>query len=110
MATFLVILVAAFVGALVALNVHASRRCWRDEMSARGQRLAQIAFVWLVPGLGAGLALHLVPGRPEGGGRTRATEQGADLDDFSDYGTADADGYANSPGDGFSSGGDASSH
>lgn len=53
--------------ALAALNVYASLRCYRNIFSSQGQRLAQIAFIWIVPFFGATLALHLLRDQPEKG-------------------------------------------
>lgn len=111
MRTFLLILYAALVSALAALNVYASLRCWRDQLSSRAQRFGQIAFVWLVPGLGAALALHLVRAESARGGGGYAGEDDADLDDMTDFVNSDADGYTSSLHHSFhSGGGEVSSH
>lgn len=44
---------------LVLLNTWTTRSVLRDDLSPQGQRASQIAFVWLVPFLGALLTLHL---------------------------------------------------
>ena len=44
---------------LVLLNAWATRAVLLDRMSSRSQRTAQIAFVWLVPLIGALLTLYL---------------------------------------------------
>lgn len=51
--------------ALIALNAYASRQCYRNTFSSRGQRLAQLAFIWGVPFFGATLALRLLQNEPE---------------------------------------------
>ena len=55
----LAILVAIFCIA-VGLNTKASFLVWSDKMSSKSQRSVQLAFVWLVPLLGAVLALHVL--------------------------------------------------
>lgn len=44
---------------LLPLNAWATRAVVRDSLSSREQRTAQIAFVWLVPLIGALLTLYL---------------------------------------------------
>ena len=50
---------------LVFLNARATRAVLADDLSTQGQRAAQIAFVWLVPFLGALLTLHFKRIEPE---------------------------------------------
>ncbi len=50
---------------LVLLNAWATRAVLLDGLSSRSQRAAQIAFVWLVPLIGALLALYLKRGQSE---------------------------------------------
>ena len=52
---------------LLALNTYASYRCLRDSISSLGQSLAQITFIWVVPVIGAVLALRLIRNEPEKG-------------------------------------------
>jgi hypothetical protein len=44
--------------AIVLANAWASRAVLKDNLSTPGQRVAQLAFVWLVPLIGAALTLH----------------------------------------------------
>jgi hypothetical protein len=44
---------------LMALNAWATRAVLRDDLSATGQRIAQVTLVWLLPVVGALLVLHL---------------------------------------------------
>lgn len=44
---------------LLPLNAWATRAVLRDALSSLGQRTAQIAFVWLVPLIGALLTLYI---------------------------------------------------
>ena len=44
---------------LVVLNLWVSWRVRRDELSSGGQKLIQLLIVWLVPIVGALLALHV---------------------------------------------------
>ena len=50
---------------LAAFNSWVSSRIMQDDLSTKSQRTAQVAFVWLVPLLGALLALHLLKKEPE---------------------------------------------
>lgn len=52
-------LIGGVLAALVFLNTWTTRAVLRDDLATQGQRVAQIAFVWLVPFLGALLTLHL---------------------------------------------------
>lgn len=108
MAVFVVIAVSV----LAALNVYASRRCWRDDLSSRGQRVAQVAFVWLVPLLGAALALNLLRKAPEGGSGRYDPEKDVGAEYVTGFGRPNEDGYVSSPDDNFHSGegGDVSPH
>jgi hypothetical protein len=45
-------------GAAVLLDAWATYVIVRDELSSRGQRLAQLALVWLVPFIGSLLTLY----------------------------------------------------
>ena len=50
---------------LVVINVYASRQSYRDILSSRRQRFAQIVLIWLLPIIGAALALRLTRDAPE---------------------------------------------
>ena len=50
---------------LVALNAWTMLAVLRDTLSTRGQRIAQLAFIWLLPVVGALLTLHLKRSAPE---------------------------------------------
>lgn len=50
---------------LVLLNAWATRVVLRDDLASQEQRAAQIAFVWLIPFLGALLTLHMKRTAPE---------------------------------------------
>lgn len=60
------------------LNIFATRAALRDDLSERGQRIAQVLMVWLLPILGAllVLAVHRKPETPSG--RYRPSEHDAD--------------------------------
>jgi hypothetical protein len=45
---------------LTILNMYASIKFYRDVFPSRNQRVAQIAFIWLLPILGAALILRLL--------------------------------------------------
>jgi hypothetical protein len=45
--------------ALALLNAWATVAILRDTLSSKAQRAAQVVFVWLIPGIGAALALYL---------------------------------------------------
>jgi hypothetical protein len=52
--------VIMFVCVIAGLNIWSTVEILRDDGSSRVQKMAQISFVWLVPILGALLALYLV--------------------------------------------------
>ncbi len=52
-------LISAILVALMGLNAWATWRILRDDLSSRGQRVAQVAFVWALPFVGGLLALYL---------------------------------------------------
>lgn len=53
-------LAGLLVVALALLNAWATRAILGDQLSTAAQRAAQIAFVWLIPILGALFALHFM--------------------------------------------------
>lgn len=57
--------IASVFVALVLLNAWTTRVVFQDDLSSPKERAAQIAFVWLVPFLGALLALHMKRKQPE---------------------------------------------
>ena len=67
------VIVAAIV-VLIVLNSWATWRVVGDDLSSWKQRLGQIAFVWLVPILGAFLTLTLKRSEPERGSGTYLIE------------------------------------
>ncbi len=92
---------------LAALNAYASLRCNKGALSSRGQRAAQIAFIWLVPLLGAALALRLLRNEPENNtGRIQRRCPGSEH--VTGLGRLNSQGYIGSPDDTFH-GGDNSS-
>ena len=93
-----IVLLIGFV-ALIALNAYASRQCYRDAYSSRGQRLAQIAFVWVVPVVGAILALRL--SRNELEQSTGAYRAEPNVGDVAGSGQLNSQGYISSPDDNF---------
>jgi hypothetical protein len=96
--------------ALVILNVYASIRCYQNALSSFGQRLAQIACIWLVPLLGASLTLRLLNDETEKSSGMYPEETNSGGDYVTGLGRLNADGYISSPDDNFhpSGGGDAS--
>ena len=58
---FLVVAVLTFLG----LNWYASRQCLRDSLVSTRQRFAQLAFVWLIPLLGALIVIAISRNTPE---------------------------------------------
>lgn len=96
--------------ALVILNVFASIKCYQNALSSFGQRLAQIVFIWLVPFLGASLALRLLNDKTEKCTGMYPEEADSGADYVTGLGRLNADGYISSPDDNFhpSGGGDAS--
>jgi hypothetical protein len=84
--------------ALIALNVYASRQCFQDTFSTRKQRLSQIIFIWVLPFVGAVLALRLLRNEPEQStGKFR--EETIMGDEFSASGKLNSQGYISSLGD-----------
>jgi len=79
--------------ALISLNAYASRQCYRDTLSSRSQRLGQIAFIWLVPVVGAVLALRLTRNEPERGSGSYSAEQNVGDEYVGDLGRLNARGY-----------------
>jgi hypothetical protein len=53
--------------AIVGLDIWASWRIFRDDLSSWAQRWGQLAFVWLVPLIGALVTLQLQKKEPERG-------------------------------------------
>lgn len=92
---FLIVLVA-----LIALNVYASRQSYRDALSSRGQRLGQIAFIWLVPVVGAVLALRLTSNEAEQSTGTYRDEPNM-ADEFAASGRLNSQEYISPIGDNF---------
>lgn len=62
------IVIALIFGVILVLNLLATRAISRDDLSERGQRIAQMLMVWLFPLLGALLVLgvHRSPQKPSG--------------------------------------------
>jgi hypothetical protein len=89
--------------ALMALNAYASHQCFRDNFSSREQRLAQIAFIWIVPFLGAALALRLSRNEPEQSSRTYQDEPSVADEYVTGLGRQNSRGYISSPDDNFHS-------
>ncbi len=84
--------------ALIALNVYASRQCFQDTFSTRRQRLSQIIFIWVLPFVGAVLALRLLSNVPEQS--TGAYREEPNMgDDFAASGLLNSKGYISSLGD-----------
>jgi len=95
--------------ALIALNVYASRQCFRDTFSTRRQRFLQIIFIWVLPFVGAVLALRLLNNVPEQSSGAYREEPNMG-EGFAATGLLNSHGYISSPDDNFHStgGGDAS--
>jgi hypothetical protein len=57
----------------------ATRAVLKDDFSERGQRIAQLLMVWLLPLLGAlvALAVHRAPEKPSGQYRAESMDDGA---------------------------------
>lgn len=53
-------LASLLIFAIALLNAWATRTILRDRLSTTAQRAAQIAFIWLIPILGALFALHFM--------------------------------------------------
>jgi hypothetical protein len=88
---------------LVALNIYASYQCYRDWTSSVGQRLAQIAFIWVVPVIGAVLAIRLIRNEPEKGTGTYQSEKTTGEEYVTGFGRQNAEGYISSPDNNFHS-------
>lgn len=88
---------------LIALNAYASRQCFRDIFSSCGQRLAQIAFIWIVPFLGAALALRLSRNEPEQSSGTYREELSVADEYVTGLGRQNSRGYISAPDDNFHS-------
>ncbi len=89
--------------ALVALNVYASRQCFRDAFPSRGQRLSQIVFIWVVPFVGAVLALRLLRTEPKQGTGTYREEPNIGDEYVTGLGRQNSQGYISSHDDNFHS-------
>ena len=89
--------------ALVVLNAYASYQCYRDSLSPVGQRIAQITFIWIVPVIGAVLAIRLIRNEPERGTGTYQAEKATGEDYITGFGRQNAEGYISSPDDNFHS-------
>ncbi|NOU01887.1 MAG: hypothetical protein HOO95_10000 [Gallionella sp.] len=89
-----------FIGlvALIAFNVYASRRCYTDVFSSTKQRWFQIGFVWLVPFMGAALALKMLSREQEksSGRYSEETKLGGD---FAGSGKLNSKGYISASGE-----------
>ena len=96
--------------ALAAFNAYATLRCYRDTFSSRGQRLAQTVFIWVVPFLGAALALRLSCNEPAKSSGAYPSEANIGDEYVTGLGRQNSQGYISSPDDNFHSagGGDAS--
>lgn len=88
---------------LIALNAYASRQCDRDTFSSRGQRSAQIAFIWMLPVVGALLALRLSRNEPEQSTGTYRAEPNLGDEYVTGLGRQNSRGYISSPDDNFHS-------
>jgi hypothetical protein len=86
---------------LVALNTYASYQCYRDSISSLGQRLAQIIFIWVVPFMGAVLAIRLLRNEPEKGTGSYQAEKATGEEYVTGLGRQNAEGYISSPDDNF---------
>jgi hypothetical protein len=77
--------VATVALALLAANVHTTRRLLRAPFGDRTQTRLQLAFLWLVPGAGCALLLHLLnedaPGRRRRARPAREGDAGGAVDD-----------------------------
>ena len=65
--TVIVAVIIFICAAIVALDIWASWRIFRDDLSSRAQRWAQLGFVWFVPLIGALITLQLKKKEPERG-------------------------------------------
>ena len=83
--------------ALIAFNIYASRRSYRDVYSSLKQRWFQITFIWVVPFMGAALTLKILGGEPEksSGQYQKTPELG---DEFSGSGRLNSKGYISANG------------
>lgn len=92
MPTPVIAFVIAIVAALVALNAVATSRVLRCPFSSTGQRAIQLALVWLLPVIGAVLAISMTRNDTEPGSG-RYAEQREEIDEVAvsqpDYGGTD---------------------
>ncbi|SDX58897.1 hypothetical protein SAMN04515617_10529 [Collimonas sp. OK242] len=56
----IIVVANAFLCAIVTINIVATVRVPRDDLSSRMQRAGQIAFIWLIPILGTTLTIYLM--------------------------------------------------
>jgi hypothetical protein len=101
-----IILILGLLG-LATLNVYASFHCYRDTFSERGQRWAQIVFIWVVPVVGAVLALRLSRNEPEQSTGSYRSDQNLADEYVTGFGRQNSHGYISSPDDNFHSTGSA---
>ncbi|MBK8337502.1 MAG: hypothetical protein IPL03_13410 [Sterolibacteriaceae bacterium] len=92
MPTAVIAFVIAIVAALVALNSVATSRVLRCPFSSTGQKAAQLALVWLLPVIGAALAISMTRHHSQPGSG-RYAEQREEIDEVAvaepDYGGTD---------------------
>lgn len=92
MPTAVIAFVIAVVAALVALNSIATSRVLRCPFSSTGQKATQLALVWLLPVIGAVLAISMTRNDTEPGSG-RYAEQREEIDEVAvskpDYGGTD---------------------
>jgi len=74
-------LIGVLLIALALLNTWATFVILRDTAYSKGQRAAQVEFVWFVPGMGAALAIYLK--RKDVEPAPRGDAFGRELGDFS---------------------------
>jgi hypothetical protein len=84
--------------ALISLNAYASRKCYLDVYSSTKQRWFQIGFVWLVPFMGAALALKMLS-REQEKSRGRYSEETKLGDEFAGSGKLNSKGYISASGE-----------
>jgi hypothetical protein len=61
------VILAVLLCALILLNIWATARVGRDELSERPQKIAQAVAIWLFPFVGAMFVLNLLRMSPESG-------------------------------------------
>lgn len=83
----------ALLAGLIGLNSYASLLCMRSTIAEPSQKLYQLILVWVMPLLGAAIAIHVArEATRDDAAREAWFESGAGDDDWGDHWTSDVHG------------------